>query len=70
MQDLNDFIFSLIRNPDFAEKVNDIVFESGNSLYQCNSRIWHRAADSTRSLEMHGADVEFLSAIATCLARP
>jgi hypothetical protein len=34
MQDLNDFIFSLIRNPAFSEKVNDIVFESGNSLYQ------------------------------------
>ena len=25
---------SLIRNPAFSEKVNDIVFESGNSLYQ------------------------------------
>jgi hypothetical protein len=34
MQDLNDFVFSLIRNPAFSEKVNDIVFESGNSLYQ------------------------------------
>lgn len=34
MQDLNDFIFSLVRNPEFSEKVNDIVFESGNSLYQ------------------------------------
>ena len=34
MQDLDDFIFSLIRNPAFSEKVNDIVFESGNSLYQ------------------------------------
>jgi hypothetical protein len=34
MQDLNDFIFSLIRNPAFSAKVNDIVFESGNSLYQ------------------------------------
>jgi hypothetical protein len=34
MQDLNDFIFSLIRNPTFAEKVNDIEFECGNSLYQ------------------------------------
>src|ERR1700752_2848086 len=33
MQDLNDFVFSLIRNPPFSEKVNDIVFESGNSLY-------------------------------------
>ena len=34
MQDLNDFVFSLIRNPAFSERVNDIVFESGNSLYQ------------------------------------
>ena len=34
MQDLNDFIFSLIRNPAFAEKVNDIEVEFGNSLYQ------------------------------------
>jgi hypothetical protein len=34
MQDLNDFIFSLIRNPGFSEKVNDIEFECGNSLYQ------------------------------------
>jgi hypothetical protein len=34
MQDLNDFIFSLIRNPAFSEKVNDIEVEFGNSLYQ------------------------------------
>ncbi|HEV2986936.1 MAG TPA: hypothetical protein VG759_00735 [Candidatus Angelobacter sp.] len=34
MQDLNDLIFSLIRNPAFSEKVNDIEFECGNSLYQ------------------------------------
>jgi hypothetical protein len=34
MQDLNDFILSLIRNPAFSEKVNDIEFECGNSLYQ------------------------------------
>ena len=34
MQDLDDFVFSLIRNPTFSEKVNDVVFESGNSLYQ------------------------------------
>jgi len=34
MQDLNDLIFSLVRNPAFSQKVNDIVFESGNSLYQ------------------------------------
>jgi hypothetical protein len=34
MQDLNDFVFSLIRNPVFTEKVNDIEVEFGNSLYQ------------------------------------
>ena len=34
MQDLNDFILSLIRNPGFSEKVNDIEVEFGNSLYQ------------------------------------
>ena len=34
MQDLNDFVFLLVRNPAFSERVNDIVFESGNSLYQ------------------------------------
>jgi hypothetical protein len=34
MQDLDDFIFSLIRNPTFSEKVNDIEFECGNALYQ------------------------------------
>ena len=34
MQDLNDFIFSLIRTPAFSEKVNDIEVEFGNSLYQ------------------------------------
>lgn len=34
MQDLNDFIFSLVRNPAFAEKVNDIEVQFGNSLYQ------------------------------------
>jgi hypothetical protein len=34
MQDLNDFILSLIRTPEFSEKVNDIEIEFGNSLYQ------------------------------------
>src|SRR5882672_9742357 len=34
MQDLNDFILSLIRNPAFSEKVSDIEVEFGNSLYQ------------------------------------
>src|SRR6266496_860360 len=34
MQDLNDFILSLIRNPAFSAKVNDIEIEFGNSFYQ------------------------------------
>jgi hypothetical protein len=34
MKDVDDFILSLIRNPTFPEKVNDIVVECGNSLYQ------------------------------------
>src|SRR5258708_15671573 len=34
MQALSDFILSLIRNPAFTEKVNDIEVEFGNSLYQ------------------------------------
>jgi hypothetical protein len=34
MKDLDDFILSLIRNPAFPEKVNDIAVECGNSLYQ------------------------------------
>jgi hypothetical protein len=34
MKDLDDFILSLIRNPVFPEKVNDIEVECGNSLYQ------------------------------------
>jgi hypothetical protein len=34
MKDLDDFIFSLIRQPAFSEKVNDIAVECGNSLYQ------------------------------------
>jgi hypothetical protein len=33
-KDLDDFILSLIRNPKFSEKVNDIAVECGNSLYQ------------------------------------
>src|SRR5438132_4083087 len=32
MQDLNDLIFSLIRNPAFSQKVNDIEVEFGNTL--------------------------------------
>ncbi len=34
MKDIDDFIFSLIRNPAFPKKVNDIEVECGNSLYQ------------------------------------
>lgn len=34
MQDLDNLIFSLIRTPAFSERVNDIEFECGNSLYQ------------------------------------
>ncbi|RAP58173.1 hypothetical protein BTJ49_04105 [Oleiagrimonas sp. MCCC 1A03011] len=33
-KDMDDFIFRLIRNPAFPEKVDDIVVECGNSLYQ------------------------------------
>jgi hypothetical protein len=33
-QDLDTFIFALIRNPAFWGKVNDIEFECGNSRYQ------------------------------------
>lgn len=34
LKDVDDFILSLIRNPAFAEKANDIAVECGNSLYQ------------------------------------
>jgi hypothetical protein len=33
-KDMDDFILSLIRTPAFANKVNDIEVECGNSLYQ------------------------------------
>jgi hypothetical protein len=33
-QDLDDFILNLIRNPELPGKINDIVVECGNSLYQ------------------------------------
>lgn len=36
MKDIDDFILSLVRNPAFPEKVNDIVVECGNSLYQAD----------------------------------
>jgi len=34
MQDLNDFILSLIRNPAFSKNISDIAVECGNSRYQ------------------------------------
>jgi hypothetical protein len=34
IKDLDDFIFSLIRNPAFSKNVSDIAVECGNSLYQ------------------------------------
>jgi len=34
LKDVDDVVLSLIRNPAFAEKVNDIAVECGNSLYQ------------------------------------
>jgi hypothetical protein len=34
MKDVDDFILTLIRNPAFSEKVNDVVVECANSLYQ------------------------------------
>ncbi len=33
-KDLDDFVLRLLRNPAFPAKVNDIVVECGNSLYQ------------------------------------
>jgi hypothetical protein len=33
-KDLDDFLLKLIRNPAFPRKVNDVVVECGNSLYQ------------------------------------
>lgn len=34
MKDLDDFILTLIRTPNFSDKVDDIEVECGNSLYQ------------------------------------
>ncbi len=34
MKDMDDFILSVIRDPAFSKKVNDIAVECGNSLYQ------------------------------------
>ncbi len=33
-KDVDDLILRLLRNPGFPTKVNDIVVECGNSLYQ------------------------------------
>ena len=33
-KDMDDFVLDLVRNPAFSRKVNDIVVECGNSLYQ------------------------------------
>jgi uncharacterized iron-regulated protein len=33
-QDLDDFILNLVRSPELPGKINDIVVECGNSLYQ------------------------------------
>ena len=33
-KDLDDFILNLIRNPQFPGRINDVVVECGNSLYQ------------------------------------
>jgi len=33
-QDLDNFILTLIRNPELPGKINDVVVECGNSLYQ------------------------------------
>ena len=34
LKDLDDLILTLVRNPAFPKKVNDIEIECGNSLYQ------------------------------------
>jgi hypothetical protein len=34
LKDMDDFIFALIRNPEFPKQLNDIAIECGNSLYQ------------------------------------
>jgi len=34
LKDLDDLILGLVRNPAFPDKVNDVVVECGNSLYQ------------------------------------
>lgn len=34
LQEEADFIAQLVRHPDFSAKVNDIVVEFGNALYQ------------------------------------
>ena len=34
IKDLNDFLLSLVRNSELPQRINDIVIECGNSLYQ------------------------------------
>src|SRR5689334_17773386 len=34
LKDLDDLILTLVRDPNFARKVNDIEIECGNSLFQ------------------------------------
>ena len=34
MKDMDDFILTLVRNPEFPNAVDDIVVECGNALYQ------------------------------------
>lgn len=47
---VDDFILSLIRNPAFSKKVNDIGVECGNSLYQSGPGPIH----SRRGCAVHG----------------
>jgi hypothetical protein len=49
LKDVDDFIFSLVRNPAFTEKVNDIAVECGNSLYE-----------SELDRDISGEDVPFI----------
>src|SRR5215469_1218383 len=45
LKDLNDLILTLIRDPTFAKKVNDIEIECGNSLYQDLLDLYTSGAD-------------------------
>lgn len=46
-KDQDDFILSLIRNPGFPKKVNDIAVECGNSLYQPVLDLYIAGEDAT-----------------------